>query len=409
MSAEHPVTEVLARGYNPAWSEGSVIPPVFRTSTFVFPTAESGKAAFEIAYGLRDKKPGEVPPLIYSRVANPNAEIFEDKICVWDTKAEAACLTSSGMAAISTTCLTFAHPGDEICFSDPVYGGTEAFMRTMLPAFGVTTRPFPAGISEEALDKHVAAGNGKTKIIYIETPANPTITVTDLKAASRVAKKHNCLLIVDNTFAGPLFLHPHQFGADLVVYSATKFIGGHSDVVAGVVTGSKALIGKVKVTRTILGTIAGPDTAWLLTRSLSTLELRMRKESENAGKIAEFLLKHPAVESVYYPGLECMGEDQVRIFKDQYSGAGANVTFKVKGGEKESFVVLNNLHHFRLAVSLGGVESLIQHPSSMTHSDMTAEEKAHAGITDNMIRASIGVEEVDCLIDDLKHALDLIL
>ena len=408
MSA-HPQTEVLSRGYVPEWSEGAVIPPVFRTSTFVFKNAEQGKAAFEIAYGLRKANEGEVPALIYSRVANPNAEIFESKVTVWDPKAEDAVLMSSGMGAISTTCLTFLRPGDHIVFSDPVYGGTELFMRSILPSFQIPSHPFHAGSSEEEIEAAVAKCEGKCKVIYVETPANPTITVTDLKAASRVAKKHNCLLIVDNTFCGPLFCQPHQFGADVVVYSATKFIGGHSDVVAGVATGSKELMGKIKTMRTVLGSINEADTAWLLTRSLSTLELRMRAACANAGKIVEFLLKHPAVETVYYPGCTTMGEEQIRIFKEQYSGAGSNVTFLVKGGEKESFTVLNNLHHFKLAVSLGGVESLIQHPSSMTHSDMTPEEKKHAGITENMIRASIGIENIDDLIADLKGALDLLL
>jgi len=409
MSSHHPQTEVLNRGYVPEWSEGAVIPPVFRTSTFVFKNAEEGKAAFEIAYGLRKPKEGEVPALIYSRVANPNSEIFESKITVWDDKADAAVLMSSGMGAISTTCLSFLRPGDHIAFSDPVYGGTEMFMRTILPSFQIPSHPFPAGSSEAEIEAAVNAAGGKCKVIYVETPANPTITVTDLKAASRVAKKHGCLLIVDNTFCGPVFCQPHKWGADVVVYSATKFIGGHSDVVAGVATGSVELVSKIKVMRTVLGSISEPDSAWLLTRSLSTLELRMRAEADNAKKIVDFLLKHPAVEKVFYPGCETMGEEQVRIFKEQYSGSGANITFLVKGGEKESFIVLNNLHHFKLAVSLGGVESLIQHPSSMTHSDMTPEEKKHAGITDNMIRTSIGVENVEDLIADLKGALDLLL
>jgi len=347
--------------------------------------------------------------LIYSRVANPNSEIFESKITVWDDKADAAVLMSSGMGAISTTCLSFLRPGDHIAFSDPVYGGTEMFMRTILPSFQIPSHPFAAGSTEAEIEAAVNAAGGKCKVIYVETPANPTITVTDLKAASRVAKKHGCLLIVDNTFCGPVFCQPHKWGADVVLYSATKFIGGHSDVVAGVATGSVELVSKIKVMRTVLGSITDPDSAWLLTRSLSTLELRMRAEAENAKKIVDFLLKHPAVEKVFYPGCESMGEEQIRIFKEQYSGSGANITFLVKGGEKESFTVLNHLHHFKLAVSLGGVESLIQHPSSMTHSDMTPEEKKHAGITDNMIRTSIGVENVEDLIADLKGALDLIL
>jgi len=310
MSSSHPQTEVLNRGYVPEWSEGAVIPPVFRTSTFVFKNAEEGKAAFEIAYGLRKPKEGEVPALIYSRVANPNSEIFESKITVWDDKADAAVLMSSGMGAISTTCLSFLRPGDHIAFSDPVYGGTEMFMRTILPSFQIPSHPFHAGSSEAEIEAAVNAAEGKCKVIYVETPANPTITVTDLKAASRVAKKHGCLLIVDNTFCGPVFCQPHKWGADVVLYSATKFIGGHSDVVAGVATGSVEVVNKIKVMRTVLGSITDPDSAWLLTRSLSTLELRMRAEAENAKKIVEFLLKHPAVEKVFYPGCPTMARNK---------------------------------------------------------------------------------------------------
>lgn len=412
-----PQTEAVGKGYVAAWSEGSVVPPVFRTSTFVFKNAEEGKRAFEIAYGLSAAKKAEVPALIYSRVNNPNIEMVEDRITIFDPKAEAACLCAAGMGAISTTLLTVLRPGDEVVFSDPVYGGTEAFMRAVLPAWGVKTHPMPAGSSEAEMEKAVAACNGHCKVLYIETPANPTITVTDIVAAARITKKFSTekskvWLVVDNTFCGPVFCKPHTLGADIVVFSATKFISGHSDVVSGIVTGSKDIIGKIKGTRCLYGNILAPDAAWLMLRSFGTLDLRMKAQCANALKIVDFLAAHPAVEDVCYPGRASSHQrnnaDQARIFKEQYTGGGSLITFFIKGGEKEAFVFLNALKLFHLAVSLGSIESLIEHPSSMTHSDMTPEEKMHAGITENMIRVSVGVEDSGDLVADLKQALDLV-
>lgn len=410
-SSFKPQTQVLSKGYVPAWSEGAAIPPVFRTSTFIFKNCQEGKRSFELAYGLRKAEQGETPALIYTRVNNPNAEFVEDRVTVWDPKAEAAALFASGMGAISSTCLTFMRPGDELVFTDPVYGGTEFLFRKTLPSFGMPTRTVHAGASEEEMEKAVRAG--KTRVLYLETPANPTISITDIKAAARVVARcstpeHRVYLVVDNTFLGPIFCQPHVHGADVVVYSATKFIGGHSDVVAGIATGSKALVSQIKGTRTILGSNNEPDTAWLIMRSLPTLELRMKAEAESARKIVELLVSHKAVEKVLYPGLESMGKEHMRIFKEQYSGHGSIITFLVKGGEKEAFAVLDHLKLFHLAVSLGGVESLIQHPGTMTHSDMTEEEKINAGITKNMIRASIGLEDAQDLIADLRDALDSI-
>ena len=345
--------------------------------------------------------------MIYTRVGNPNSEIVEKRIISWDKCAEDALVFSSGMGAISTSLLTFLRPGDELIFTDPVYGGTEFLLRKLLPSFGIATHPIPAGCSEADLSA-LAAAHPKVKAIYVESPANPVVRVTDIKAAARVAHARSALLIVDNTFAGPVFCQPHTLGADVVVYSATKFIGGHSDVVAGIATGSAALIAQIRGTRTILGTICGPDEAWLLTRSLSTLELRMRAQEQNARRIVELLDAHPAVERVFYPGHASMGEEQVRIWKEQFSGHGSLVTFLVKGGEAEAFKVLDNLKHVNLAVSLGGVESLIEHPATMTHADMSQEELKEAGIVENMIRMSVGLENIDDLLEDMKAALDLI-
>lgn len=407
--AVKPQTRIFSHGYDPQRSEGAAVPPVFRTSTFIFKTAAEGKRAFEIAYGLDCAKAGESPALIYTRVNNPNSEILEDKVVVWDG-AEAAALFSSGMGAISSTCLAFLKPGDTLLFSDPVYGGTEYFFRHVLPQFNIRTIPFPAGASREEMERLVK-NDPTVKVIYIESPANPTMVLSDIRGARELADEHSredhrILVIVDNTFMGPIFSKPLTLGADVIVYSATKFLGGHSDLVAGVAMGSAALVGQIKVMRTILGSNSDPDTAWLIQRSLGTLQLRMEQQQASARRIVDFLRTHPKVQCVAYPGSPAMGEAQTALWRDQCTGTGSLIAFCVKGGEAEAFRVLDAVEHMKLAVSLGGIESLIEHPSSMTHSDMTPAEKAQAGITDNMVRMSVGLEDAQDLIDDLAQALD---
>jgi methionine-gamma-lyase len=406
-----PQTEIFSKGYDPQRSEGAAIPPVFRTSTFIFKTAAEGKRAFEIAYGLDPMQAGESPALIYTRVNNPNSEILEDKITIWD-QAEAAALFASGMAAISGTCLTFLKPGDTLVFSDPVYGGTEYLFRHLLPAFHIRTVAFPAGSTREEMERAVA-GDPTVKVIYIESPANPTNILSDVSAARALADRYSTperriLVIVDNTFMGPIFSKPLQCGADILVYSATKFFGGHSDLVAGIAMGSRERVNQIKVTRTILGSNSDPDTAWLIHRSLGTLQLRMEKQQESTLRIVEMLRSHAKVASVAYPGSREMGPRQVELWKRQCTGTGSVVSFCVRGGEAEAFRVLDAVRHMKMAVSLGGIESLIEHPSSMTHSDMTAEEKARTGITENMIRLSVGLEDAEDLAEDLRQALDRI-
>lgn len=406
-----PQTLIFSKGYDPQLSEGAAVPPVFRTSTFIFKNCQEGKRAFEIAYGLKPQAEGEHPALIYTRVNNPNCEMVEDKVTAWDG-SEAAALFSSGMGAISATCLTFLRPGDTLIFSDPVYGGTEFFFRHMLPQFNIRTIPFPAGSPAEVMDELIR-NDPSVKMIFIESPANPTITLTDIAAARAVADKyseddHRILVTVDNTFMGPIFSSPREFGADLILYSATKFIGGHSDIVAGLAMGSRELIGQVKVTRTVLGSNSDPDTAWLILRSLGTLQIRMEKQQENALRIVEFLKTHPKVQRVAYPCAEGMGEYQQQLCHRQCRGTGSLISFFIKGGEMEAFKVLDNLTEFKLAVSLGGIETLIEHPYTMTHADMTTEEKAQAGIGDNLIRVSVGLEDPEDLIRDLSRALELI-
>jgi len=403
-----PQTAIFSKGYDPQRSEGAAVPPVFRTSTFIFKTAAEGKRAFEIAYGLDPIKAGESPALIYTRVNNPNSEMLEEKITAWDG-AEAAALFSSGMGAISGTCLAFLKPGDTLVFADPVYGGTEYLFRHLLPAFKIKTIAFPAGSTREQMER-VVAGDPTVKVIYIESPANPTNIISDVPAARELADKYSTadrqiLVIVDNTFMGPIFSKPLQNGAHVLVYSATKFFGGHSDVVAGVAMGSAALVGQIKVMRTILGSNSDPDSAWLINRSLGTLQLRMEKQQESTLRIVDFLTQHPKVQRVAYPGSPAMGARQTELWKKQCTGTGSVISFCVEGGETEAFRVLDAIRHIKMAVSLGGIESLIEHPSTMTHSDMTAQEKAHTGITDNMIRLSVGLEDTDDLIEDLRQAL----
>jgi len=404
-----PQTSLFSKGYDPHRSEGAAIPPVFRTSTFLFKKAEEGKRAFEIAYGLSPAEMGESPALIYTRVNNPNVEILEEKSIAWDGAEEAA-LFASGMGAITSTCLSLLKPGDTLLFSNPVYGGTEYLFHNILPKFNINTRLFPADSNLDVIEDLVK-NDPTVKIIYLESPANPTITICDVPGAAAIAKKYSTgdrriLVVVDNTFMGPIFSSPLKLGADIVLYSATKFFGGHSDLVAGISMGCRQLMAQVKAYRTILGSNSDPDTAWLIHRSLGTLQLRMENQQKNAVRIVDFLLSHPSVERVAYPGLESMGRCQVELWKRQFTGTGSLISFCVKGGEAEAFRVLDSVQHMKLAVSLGGIESLIQHPSSMTHSDMTPEQKLQAGITENLIRLSVGLEDVDDLISDLKQAFD---
>lgn len=405
-----PQTLIFSRGYDPQRSEGAAIPPVFRTSTFIFRSAAEGKRAFEIAYGLAPLREGESPALIYTRVNNPNSEILEDRVVAWDG-AESAALLSSGMGAISNACFSLLRPGDTLIFSDPAYGGSEYLFRHVFPLFHIRTVPFPAGATLEELDRLVR-NDPTVKVIYIESPANPTMMLSDIPAARAVADRYASperpiRVVVDNTFMGPVFMRPLSLGADLVVYSATKFFGGHSDLVAGLVMGSRPLVDAVKVMRTILGSNSDPDTAWLIHRSLGTLQLRMERQQENARRIVEFLLHHDKVGRVAYPGLPEMGPRQVDLWQRQCSGTGSLVTFTLrKGSEEAAFRVLDAFRHMRLAVSLGGIETLVEHPYSMTHADMTAEEKQVAGIGEDMIRISVGLEDVEDLIADLRQALE---
>jgi methionine-gamma-lyase len=407
-----PESLVMSYGYAPEWSEGAAKPPIFQTSTFVFESAEAGKAFFEVAYGLREKKPAEKSGLIYSRLNNPGLEIIEDRLTLWDG-AESAAVFESGMAAIATTTFTFLRPRDVVVFPEPIYGGTEYLFHEVLPQFGIDAVSFPAVEGIAGVERVLAQGDRRRRLrmIYVETPANPTNALVDIAACVQIAKEsgdaaRRTLVAVDNTFLGPLYQHPLKLGADLVLYSLTKYVGGHSDVIAGGCLGSAELIDQVKVTRTIFGTMAGPWTSWLLLRSLETVKLRMTSQMKNARYVADFLLDHPKVERVHYLGHLEEGDPQHDIYRKQCVGPGAMISFEVVGGEAEAFRFLNSLELVKLAVSLGGTESLAEHPGTMTHSDVPPEDQLRMGITPALIRISVGIEHPDDIIADLEQALE---
>ena len=407
-----PQTRVLSAGYDPALSENSAKVPIFPTSTFLFRSAEEGERFFLLQNHPEARRDGDELGLIYSRMNNPNMEIVEDKMLVLEPGAEAAAVLPSGMSAISTMCLALLKPGDTIIYSAPVYGGTEHFFDNILSKFGVNAYPVCSpelSAYETALEKH----EDNLAMVFTETPANPTIALLDIAAIVELARKFKgpygrVLVVADNTFLGPVFQHCFPLGVDLVVYSATKFLGGHSDLIGGFVLGGAGEITKVKSFRSVLGATTDPFCCWLMSRSLETVELRMRKCAENAMQVAQFLNTHPKITRVIFPGLieEC--SPQYAIYKKQCSGPGSLISFYVDGGKKEAFKVLNSVRVCRLAVSLGGTETLIEHPRRMTHADVPEEICQKVGLTDSMIRISIGLEDPDDLINDLKQALDRI-
>jgi len=411
----HPESLMMSHGYNPHWSEGAIKCPIFQTSTFVFKSAEEGKAYFEVAYGLREKEEGEQAGLIYSRLNNPDLEILEGRLALWD-QAEDCAVFESGMSAITTVLMEFLRPGDLLLYSRPVYGGTAHFVEHILPEFGIHTMAYAPDMRPDEIEQMVREADLENVLamIYVETPANPTNTLIDIRAmrelADRFAKDgERPVVAVDNTYLGPLWQHPLEHGADLVMYSATKYIGGHSDVIAGAVLGDAERMQRIKTMRTFLGNMAGPWTGWLLMRSLETLKVRMDKQVANAQRVAEYLAAQPAVKQVHYLGLLSEEDGEAyQIYQRQCSAPGAMVSFEVKGGEKEAFAFLNNLKLVKLAVSLGSTESLAQHPASMTHAGIAPEDKVTLGIHDNLVRLSVGVEHLDDLIADLDRALSAI-
>jgi len=408
-----PESEMMSYGYEPLWSEGAIKAPIFQTSTFVFRTAEEGKAYFELAYGLRDPREGEATGLIYSRLNHPNMEILENRLALWE-EADGASVHDSGMAAISTAVLAFLKPGQVILHGYPLYGGTAHFFAEVLPQFQIETVSFRADQSwEEIAEKLDKRGiePSRIRMIYLETPANPTNELFDIEKMVSW-KQHlqstgeEVLLAVDNTYMGPLWQQPIKLGADLSIYSATKYLGGHSDLIAGATLGSTALIQQIKTYRTFFGNAPSPNTCWLLMRSLETLKIRMEAQQAHALIVAKFLSHSPHIRKVSYIGLGIEDDPrQADIYKKQMSGPGAMISFDLEGGESEAFAFLNQLRLVKMAVSLGSTESLAQHPYSMTHAAMPVVEKVNQGINPSGIRLSIGLENPQDLIADIQQAM----
>lgn len=412
-----PETLMLGYGYDPALSEGAVKPPIFLTSTFVFGSAEEGRDFFDYVSGRKRPPEGSAAGLVYSRFNHPNSEIVEDRLAVYEG-AEAGVLFSSGMSAITTTILAFARPGDVILHSQPLYGGTETLLSRTMAGLGIGAVGFVDGVSEPAVRAAAQEARGQTKqgtgrvsLILIETPANPTVTLVDIRLLRQIADEIGAaqgfqpILVCDNTLLGPLFQHPLEHGADVSVYSLTKYVGGHSDLIAGATLGSKATIGPIKALRGSVGTQLDPFSCWMLGRSLETLALRMDRSNANARLVAEILRDHPKVAKVHHLAFLEEGSKAQAVYARQCTGAGSTFAFDIKGGEKEAFAFLNALQIFKLAVSLGGTESLASHPAAMTHSGVPAEVRARIGVLDTTIRLSVGIEHPDDLIADLIQAL----
>jgi len=405
-----PSTLMMGYGFDPALSEGSLKPPVFLTSTFVFENAAAGKRFFE---GVTGKRPGGAEGLIYSRFNGPNQEILEDRLTVWED-ADDALAFSSGMSAIATLLLTFVRPGDVVVHSGPLYAATETLIAKILSQFGVSWIDFAAGATREEIDSVLGKAKemGRVALIYLESPANPTNQLVDVEAvaAARQAAlgENGPPIAIDNTFLGPLWSKPLRHGADLSVYSLTKYAGGHSDLVAGGLVGKQSLIDPIRSMRNTIGTICDPNTAWMLLRSLETLELRMSRAGENAAKVCEFLRQHPKVEKVGYLGFLEPGSRQADIYNRHCTGAGSTFSLYLKGGEAEAFAFLDALQIAHLAVSLGGTETLASAPAAMTHLSVPDERKAALDITPNLVRISIGVEDAGDLIADFENALEAV-
>ncbi len=404
-----PRTAVLTRGFDPRLSVGSARPAVFRSSTYVFSSPEAAERAFAIALGRSRPADDETVDLIYSRLSHPNAEILEDQIVPLERGAQAAAVFNSGMAAISTLFFQICPPGTSFVYTTPLYGGTQHLVHQVLEPFGVRAIPTPAGD-----DKALAAAIDQTdnlRLVFIETPANPTLLMTDIRVAAARTRTRAAqaslrpLVAVDNTFLGPVFQYPLELGADLAVYSATKFLAGHSDMLAGVVLGCDSdLIETLRGTRAILGNILQPDECWILDSRLPTVELRMSRQSKSAEQVVESLARHPKIEKIYYP-TQFGDPDQVHIYKSQCTGPGSIFSLDL-GTKQAAFDFLRHLKITKNAVSLGGVESLACHPTTTTHSELSAHEQREACVTEGLVRLSVGIEDERDLIEEYLQALD---
>ncbi|MCX7954494.1 MAG: aminotransferase class I/II-fold pyridoxal phosphate-dependent enzyme [Bacteroidales bacterium] len=374
--------------YNDQW--GSATVPIYQTSTFTFKNAQHGANLFA----------GKEKGYIYTRINNPTIDALEHQMAILE-KGYGGIAFASGMAAICATYMAILQTGDHVISTNAIYGASRVVLEQWFAKFGIkSTFVDTSNISE--IENNITSS---TKILYIETPSNPTVKITDIKKASEIAHKNNIIVVVDNTFCSPYLQNPIELGADVVLHSTTKYINGHADVVGGiVVTAQEELYSKIRKTMIYTGSNMDPNQAFLIMRGLKTLALRMERSQQNAMRIAEFLESHPKIKKVYYPGLKT--HPQYELAKKQMRGFGSMISFEMKGGYNAAIKLLNNVQVALLAVSLGGVETLIQHPASMTHASMTPQAREESFITDGLIRYSVGIENINDLLSDLQQALD---
>lgn len=384
-------TRAIHAGYDPADEHGALTPPVHLTSTFAFDSAEAGGEMFA----------GTRPGHFYSRISNPTTDLLERRVASLEG-AEAGVATASGMGAITAVMWSFLRSGDEVVTDKTLYGCTFAFMRDGLSRFGITVTQ----VDMTDLDALAAAVSDKTRIIYFETPANPNMRLVDIAGAAKVARACGAKLIVDNTYATPLLTRPIELGADIVVHSATKYLGGHGDLIGGIAVGGIEDMARVRLTgvKDMTGAVMSPFTAFLVMRGLKTLALRMRQHCASAARVAAWLEAHPAVTRVFYPGLKSFAQHD--LAQRQMALPGGMMAFELAGGHAAGVAMMNRLTLIRRAVSLGDAETLIQHPASMTHSTYSAEERALAGIGEGLVRLSIGLEDEADILADLAGALE---
>jgi methionine-gamma-lyase len=401
-----PETAVLTKGFDPQLSVGAARPPVYRSSTFVFSNPEAAERAFGLVLGKIQPTEEGRPDLVYARLSHPNAEILEDQLVPLERGAKSAAVFNSGMAAIFTTMLTFLERGGALVYTQPLYGGSQHLIHQVIEPLGFSARAVAAGDGKALVDAITQTDN--LQLVLIETPANPTLRMTDIAQAAAAVRRHpkRPILAVDNTLLGPTFQHPLIQGADLAIYSATKFLGGFSDLLAGAVMASDPeLIQELRGLRALLGNILQADECWILDSRLSTVALRMNRQSKNAQRIAEQLARHPRVKRVFYPSL-FTDPEQMRIRDAQTDYPGSLMSLEIEGGKRGAFEFLRRLSIAKNAVSLGGVETLACHPMTTTHSELSAEEFAAAGINESLVRISVGTEHWRDLLDEFTRALN---
>lgn len=410
---------MMSYGYDPFMSEGAIKPPIFLTSTYTFPSAEAGEKFFHMASGFKPATKGQSGGLVYSRFNHPNMEILEDRLAVYDN-AESSLVLASGMGAISAIFLTFLRPGDVLIHSQPLYGGTETLITNLISQFGITTIGFNNDQDGNSLKTAIQQGQkaGRIAMIYMETPANPTNALFDFKHITTILDDFKSetgerpLSVCDNTMFGPIFQSPINHGIDLTVYSLTKYIGGHSDLIGGSICGNNDLISRIRTTRSAFGMQLDPHTCWMISRSLETLAIRMERAATTGTKIAKWLNTNP-YHTVNVLHAEINNDPiQKAIYERQCSGPGSTFSFTLTCEESKSkavaFKIINALTLFKSAVSLGGTESLICHPASTTHSGVKPEDRAKSGISNGLIRISVGLEHSEDLIYDLKQAFETV-